>query len=205
MNRATPPGSWSFFERDSASGVTVLRLRSLDGINQLNGACVAALLHEIGILREEWPARPLVFAGNEKYFSAGADLREIRALAAPAAYEFALLGQRLMNSIAHFPAATCAAIEGFCMGGGLDLALSCRFRVASPNAIFGHRGASLGLLTGWGGTQRLPRLIGKGRALQMVCAAEKLTAEQALEIGLIDQISGDALSVAVRRVAQLKP
>jgi enoyl-CoA hydratase/carnithine racemase len=87
------------------------------------------------------------------------------------------------------------------MGGGLDLALACRHRIASPHAIFGHRGAALGLITGWGGTQRLPRLVGKGRALQMFIAAEKLDADRALSIGLIDALAADPLAEAVRRLS----
>ena len=75
------------------------------------------------------------------------------------------------------------------MGGGLDLALACHRRIAAPNAIFGHRGAALGLITGWGGTQRLPRLIGKARAVEIFVAAEKVGAAQALGIGLIDRIA----------------
>jgi len=96
-----------------------------------------------------------------------------------------------MQAIKDFPAPTVAAIHGYCMGGGLDLALTCGARIASPNAIFGHRGAALGLITGWGGTQRLPRLIGKGRALQMFLAAEKLHAAEALRCRLIDAIADD--------------
>jgi enoyl-CoA hydratase/carnithine racemase len=77
------------------------------------------------------------------------------------------------------------------MGGGLDLALACGRRIASPNAMFGHRGASLGIMTGWGGTQRLPRLIGKGRALQMFLAAERIYAGHAHQIGLVDGVADD--------------
>jgi enoyl-CoA hydratase/carnithine racemase len=86
------------------------------------------------------------------------------------------------------------------MGGGLDLALSCHRRIASPNAIFGHRGAALGLITGWGGTQRLPRLIGQARALEMFLAAEKVSAAQALRMGLIDRIAEDPIAEACRRI-----
>ena len=88
------------------------------------------------------------------------------------------------------------------MGGGLDLALACHRRIASPRAVFGHRGAALGLITGWGGTQRLPRLIGKGRALHLLVAAEKLTASQALRMGLVDAIAADPVSEALHRIAQ---
>jgi enoyl-CoA hydratase len=89
-----------------------------------------------------------------------------------------------------------AAISGYCMGGGLDLALACDFRIAGPNAVFGHRGAALGIMTGWGGTQRLPRLIGKARAAQMFVAAETLAAEQALAYGLVDQVANDPVAAA---------
>jgi len=106
----------------------------------------------------------------------------------------------LMNSVANFPAPVFAAIYGYCMGGGLDLALACHRRIAAPNAVFGHRGAALGLITGWGGTQRLPRLIGKGRALQMFVAAEKLHAKEALCLGLIDAIADDPAQYAVHRI-----
>jgi len=135
--------------------------------------------------------QPLIIAGNERCFSAGADLQEIAALDARHAYQFSMLGQELMNTIARFPAPVCAAIRGYCMGGGLDLALACHWRIAASHAIFGHRGSALGLITGWGGTQRLPRLIGKARALQMLVAAEKLTAAEALRVGLVNKICSD--------------
>lgn len=107
-----------------------------------------------------------------------------------------------MSAIEQFPAPTYAAISGYCMGGGLDLALACRYRIASPEAVFGHRGAALGLLTGWGGTQRLPRLIGKGRALHMLVAAEKIDTAEALRIGLIDAIEKDPVAVCIKRASQ---
>ena len=110
------------------------------------------------------------------------------------------MGQDLMNAIAQFPAPVYAAIHGYCMGGGLDLALACHRRIASANATFGHRGAALGLVTGWGGTQRLPRLVGKARALAMLVAAEKLHARDALAIGLIDAIADDPVAEAARRI-----
>jgi len=105
-----------------------------------------------------------------------------------------------MNAIAGFPASVIAAVEGHCMGGGFDLALACHRRIAAPNAVFGHRGAALGLITGWGGTQRLPRLIGKGRALELFVAAEKVTAQRALAIGLVDAIADDPIAKALQQI-----
>ncbi|MDP9268150.1 MAG: enoyl-CoA hydratase/isomerase family protein [Acidobacteriota bacterium] len=177
-----------------AGGATLLRITEGE-TNRLSRAAVLALTTALEGLQRA-PA-PLIITGNQHFFSAGADLNQVAALTAPAAYEFARMGQRLMRLVDHFPAPVIAAISGYCMGGGLDLALACDRRIAAPNAIFGHRGAALGLMTGWGGTQRLPRLIGKARALQMLVAAEKLHAQDALRIGLVDAIAPDPIAAAV--------
>lgn len=174
----------------------LLRLASDDGTNRLTRSRVQALTAAVEELATHPPAR-LVLAGNAKFFSAGADLNEIAALTGSEAFRFAQMGQRLMSAIANFPSPTIAAIHGYCMGGGLDLALACDRRIAGPHASFGHRGAALGLITGWGGTQRLPRLVGKGPALQMFLAAEKLHAPQALRVGLVDAIADDPLAAAL--------
>ncbi len=160
---------------------------------------MAVLTETINLLAQQ--ALPVIITGNDRFFSAGADLNEIAALDGPTAYEFAKLGQTLMASVEDFPAPVSAAVSGYCMGGGLDLALACRRRIASPHAIFGHRGAALGLITGWGGTQRLPRLISKGRALEMFVAAEKVHAQRALQIGLIDEICEDPVAGAIQRLS----
>lgn len=179
-------------------GVKVLQMVSQDGTNRLTGEVVLALTETITNLRND--ARGLVITGNDKSFSAGAELEQIAALNGPSAYEFAKMGQRLMLTVEDFPAPVYAAISGYCMGGGLDLALACHHRIASAHAVFGHRGAALGLITGWGGTQRLPRLIGKGRALEMFIAAEKVSADRALQIGLVNAISEEPLKECVRRI-----
>jgi enoyl-CoA hydratase len=183
----------AYYAIESFEGCTVLRLISDDGTNRLSRARVLALTDAVLNL----PASPLIVCGNPKFFSVGADLPEISALHGGDAFEFAQMGQRLMRAVAEFPAPTCAVVEGWCMGGGFDLALACRFRVAGPHAIFGHRGAALGLMTGWGGTQRLPRLIGRARAMEIFLAAEKVHAQRALEIGIVDRVSADAVGAAV--------
>jgi enoyl-CoA hydratase/carnithine racemase len=177
---------------------TVLRLLSDDGTNRLTRARVRDLTAAIEKL-----TTPAILTGNDHFFSAGADLNQIALLTGSSAYGFAHMGQRLMNAVANHPAPTIAAIHGYCMGGGLDLALSCKLRIASPKAIFGHRGAALGIMTGWGGTQRLPRLVGRARALQMFLAAEKLHASEALRIGLINRIEDDPLASALAFASRL--
>ena len=183
-----------YFQLDRQDHLTILRLISPDGTNRLSRACVAALTSAIEQLARD--PQPLIITGNEKFFSAGADLNEIVTLGYDA-FDFARMGQRLMQSIDDFPAPVCAAVYGYCMGGGLDLALACDFRIAHPHAVFGHRGAALGLITGWGGTQRLPRLVGKAKALEMFVTAEKLPARQAMNNRLVDELAEDPVHASV--------
>lgn len=133
----------------------------------------------------------VVFTGAGNSFASGADLREIAEISVEAAPDFARMGQRLMQTIAELPQTTIAAINGFCFGGALDLALSCDIRIASPAAIFAHPGTGLGIITGWGGTQRLPRLVGRTNALEMFFTASPIDAERAFRIGLVDLVADD--------------
>ena len=195
------PVSDLFFRIESGVPARILRLTSPDGMNRLTRACVLALTAAVEELKEEkTQLHPLIITGNRQFFSVGADLNEIAALTGPEAHQFSVMGQALMNAIASYPAPVIAAIEGHCMGGGLDLALACHRRIAAPHAVFGHRGAALGLITGWGGTQRLPRLIGKARALELFIAAERISAARAREIGLADAIADDPVAEAMRQL-----
>ena len=187
-----------FFELETFSQFRILRLTSEDGTNRLTRVCVLALTQ--AVRRLECESLPLVITGNKKFFSAGADLAEISALDATEAYRFSQMGQELMDAIENFRAPVIAAVNGYCMGGGLDFALACHLRIASPHAVFGHRGAALGLVTGWGGTQRLPRLVGKSKALEIFVAAEKIHPREALRIGLVNGIAEDPVAEAVRKL-----
>lgn len=141
--------------------------------------------------------RQLIFTGTDDVFASGADLREIANVAADAARAFAARGQRLMQMIASLSASTIAAVNGYCFGGAMDLALACDHRVASPAAVFAHPGAQLGIITGWGGTQRLPRLIGEANALEMFFTAKHVDASEALRVGLVDIVVSDPLAEAL--------
>jgi len=177
----------------------VLELSSSEGTNILAMARVRAVQATIQGLDDEARCsklKALIITGNEKFFSAGADLNEISQLTAAQAFEFSRAGQAVMQAIDNFPVPVIAAIRGYCMGGGMDLALACDYRIAAPNAVFGHRGATLGVMTGWGGTQRLPRLIGESRAMQMFLLAEMVKADEALRIGLVDRIADDPVTQA---------
>ncbi len=178
-------------------------MNSSEGTNILTLARIRALLSAVQQLQIEAAGgqlKALIITGNEKFFSAGADLNEISQLNGPAAFEFSRYGQALMSAVDRLPVPVFAAIRGYCMGGGMDLALACDYRIAAPSAMFGHRGASLGVITGWGGTQRLPRLIGKARALQMFLLAEMVPAEAAFNIGLVNAIAEDPVSALLHRL-----
>ncbi|HEX8198813.1 MAG TPA: enoyl-CoA hydratase/isomerase family protein [Pyrinomonadaceae bacterium] len=147
--------------------------------------------------------KTLIFTGSGDVFASGANLREIAALKTEREVrEFGLRGQRLMQKIADLPFPTIAAVNGFCFGGAFDLALACSVRIASSNAVFSHPGANLGIITGWGGTQRLPRIVGEAKALDFFLTAKRFSAEEALQIGLISQISENPLETAINLLNQ---
>jgi enoyl-CoA hydratase/carnithine racemase len=147
--------------------------------------------------------RAIIFTGTDNVFLSGADLRELRTLSSSVAVDFSKRGQRLMQKISEARQVVIAAVNGYCMGGGLDFALACHIRVGSSQAVFAHPGARLGIITGWGGTQRLPRLIGKNNALEMFVSAKQLTSDEALRLGLITGIYDPVLAAAIRLAQEL--
>src|SRR5690606_23430540 len=166
---------------------------------ELRNPLSVGVLNELDEIISSFAGAGIVFTGSENAFASGADLREIAAVRPEDAAEFALRGQRIFAKIAAF-SHTAAAVNGFCFGGALDLALSCRYRIASPNAVFAHPGANLGIMTGWGGTQRLPRAVGEANAFEMFFLAKRVSAEEALRIGLIDAIEENVLDAALRKI-----
>lgn len=165
-------------------GVVQVQLVSLDGLNRLT----LDLLRELAELPSRPQATGFVVCGNDRCFSAGADLAAMAALSPAEAWRLAREGQRHLSRIASSPVPFVAAVAGHCLGGGFDLALSCSARICTPAAYFGHHGARLGLITGWRGTQTLPRLLGPARALDHLLAAQGWPAELALVHGLVRQI-----------------
>jgi enoyl-CoA hydratase len=133
----------------------------------------------------------MVIAGAEKAFAVGAEISELAALTPLAAHEFSLLGQSVMSRIERSSKPVIAAIRGYCFGGGLDLALACHVRIASEDASSAHPGASLGIFTGWGGTQRLPRTLlpgARSRALELFSTGRAISAPEAFRLGLVTRI-----------------
>lgn len=177
--------------------LAVIRINRPKQRNSLSVATLSGLERAVAHLTARDEISALIFTGTGDAFASGADISELRTLTPDSAREFATRGQRLFQRIADARQLTIAALNGYCMGGGLDLALACRVRVASTNAVFAHPGARLGIITGWGGTWRLPALVGAARAIEMFTTARRLTALEALEMGLVSKLCPDALACAL--------
>jgi len=174
---------------ENSGNAIILRFNRPEIKNPLSIETLETLKRIFTDLETKSTIEKIIFTGSGDTFASGANLNEIARLDAETAREFGLRGQRLMQRIYHSDKLTVAAVDGFCMGGALDLALSCKKRIASPRSIFAHPGANLGIMTGWSGTQILPRLIGEARALEMFLTAKRVNAKEALRIRLIDEIS----------------
>jgi enoyl-CoA hydratase/carnithine racemase len=151
-------------ELTSHNSVAVLSFSEGSGYPRISRAVLAELAGLLSEVRAAGLFPGVVIAASPRSFATGASVEEVASLSGAAARQFAQTGQTLFDEIEHFPLPVVAAIRGYCLGGGLDLALACQARVATYDASFGCPGVSLGLLTGWGGTQRLARLIGKAAA-----------------------------------------
>ena len=183
---------------ESRASLAIIRLNRPAEKNQLSIATLAELETAVSALTTRADVSAIIFTGTADAFASGANIRELRSLTPETARAFAQRGQRLFQKIADASQLTIAAVNGYCIGGGLDLALACDVRVASMTAIFSHPGVRLGIITGWGGTQRLPRLIGVARALEMFATARRITSDEAYRIGLISRVSDSVLDDACK-------
>lgn len=172
----------------------ILRFNRPDIKNPLSIETLELLSKIFNELELNEDVKKIIFTGSGDTFASGANLNEIARLDKNTARAFGLRGQNLMQKIYHSEKLTIAAVDGFCMGGAFDLALSCKKRIASPRSVFSHPGANLGIMTGWSGTQILPRLVGEAKALEIFLTAKRIDANEALRIGLIDKIADDPLA-----------
>ncbi|MDT8408678.1 MAG: enoyl-CoA hydratase-related protein [Wenzhouxiangellaceae bacterium] len=169
--------------------VTLVTVNRPEKLNALNGDTIAQLQQAIDFLAERHETRAVVLTGaGSKAFVAGADISEIREQSPTQAHALSSRGQALMRRIESLPKPVIAAINGFALGGGLELALACHLRYASSTARMGLPEIKLGLLPGFGGTQRLTRLIGRSRALEMMLVGEPIDAATAKDFGLINHL-----------------
>jgi enoyl-CoA hydratase len=188
---------------DQHGDLAILTLNRPQALNALSGELLIELVEAVEAVAETAEVAALIITGNERAFVAGADITELARLEGVySGREASLGGQNVMHEIASLPFPTIAAIDGYALGGGLELALACDVRVASPGAKLGFPEVTLGLLPGYGGTQRLSRLIGPGRALDLMLTGRQVGAEEALQMGLINYLAPNALEKA-REVAQM--
>jgi enoyl-CoA hydratase len=174
----------------------VLRFDSPESRNTLSVETQIILKTHITDLEKKPAIMSCIFTGSGNTFASGANLTEVSALDSDSAVEFGRRGQNLMQSIANSRLTMVAAINGYCMGGALDMALACDYRIAVAGAMFAHPGGSLGIITGWGGTQMLPPLVCRKNAFELFLTAKRIEAIEAKRIGLIDEISDDVLAAA---------
>jgi enoyl-CoA hydratase/carnithine racemase len=166
-------------------------------LNALNTKTISELKSAFEDARDDSGVHGVVFTGaGDKAFAAGADIREMANDTPLTAEEKTRSGQALTNLIENLGKPVVAAVNGFALGGGCELSMACTFRIAAETAKFGQPEVKLGIIPGYGGTQRLPRLVGKGRALQLILSGEFISAQEAYRIGLVNEIVPTANLIA---------
>jgi enoyl-CoA hydratase len=166
--------------------LTISRPKALNALNELTLREISAALEEVS--SDSTVSGLIVTGAGEKAFVAGADIKEVAAISGMQATTFARYGQSVFDRIENLGKPVIAAVNGFALGGGCEIALACTFRIAATTAKFGLPEVKLGITPGFGGTQRLPRLVGKGRALQMLLTADPIDAQEAHRIGLVNEV-----------------
>lgn len=179
--------------------IALITINRPDKLNALNAQCKTELKDVFTSMKTDHDVDVVILTGaGEKAFVAGTDIAEISSLDARSGKEFATAGQAIFDLIQHLGKPVIAAINGYALGGGCELALACHVRIASENAKFGQPEVSLGIIPGYGGTQRLARLVGAGKAMEMILTGNSIDAHEALRIGLVNVVvpGADLLATA---------
>lgn len=180
----------NLIEQDlDSSGILTLKLNRPEKLNALNDDVLNALLEIFDTAKTNAKIKALLITGTGKAFCAGADISRLAEANAQTGYHFALEGQKVFSALENLSKPSLAAVNGFAFGGGCELAISATLRIASTTAQFGQPEVKLGVIPGYGGTQRLARLIGKGRALELCLTGRFINAETALNWGLVSEIA----------------
>ena len=174
---------------DRADGVATLTLNRPEALNAFNSEQLRLLEQMLTEVAADPAIRAVVLTGaGERAFAAGADIREMAALSPEGGLAFGRLGHAVTRAVEALPQPVVAAVNGFALGGGCELAIACDIRIASENAVFAQPEVSLGIPPGWGGSQRLPRLVGPGMAAEMILTGRRVAAAEALRIGLVNRV-----------------
>ncbi|GBD94470.1 putative enoyl-CoA hydratase echA8 [bacterium BMS3Abin05] len=170
-------------------GIAVVTFNRPKVLNALNNLTVEELSVIAADLEKNEDVKGVIITGaGEKAFVAGADINELSAMNALEGKAFARKGQKVYTALENLPKPVLAAVNGYALGGGCELAMACHIRIAAENAVFGQPEVNLGIIPGYGGTQRLPRLIGKGPALEIILSGKMISAEEALRLGLVNKV-----------------
>jgi enoyl-CoA hydratase len=181
-------------------GLALVTIRRPEKLNALNQALISELGEAFQIARDDASIKALILTGEgEKAFVAGADIGELASIDAIDAERLSRRGQEIFRALETLRKPSVAAINGFALGGGLELAMCCTIRIASPNAKLGQPEVKLGIVPGYGATQRLPRLVGRGRALELLLSGESIDAAEAHRIGLVNAIAPQAELIAAAK------
>jgi enoyl-CoA hydratase len=180
---------YEFLTVEVADRIATVTINRPDKLNALNAHVLAELDAVFTAFATDRLVGAVILTGAGRAVVAGADIAEIAALDAGGLERMSASGQAIYNKIERLAKPVIAAVNGFALGGGCELALACHIRVASEHAKFGLPEVKLGLIPGYGGTQRLPRLIGKGRALQIILSGEQIDANEAYRLGLVDVVA----------------
>ena len=170
-------------------GVATMTFNRPKALNAINAETAAELLDAVNACKKDEAIRALVLTGaGDRAFVAGADISQMQSLRPQEALAFMEMGHEALRQMEIMPKPVIAAVNGFALGGGTEIALACDIRFASEKAVFGQPEILIGLIPGWGGTQRLPRIIGMGRAKELILSGAQIDAKRAYEIGLVNRI-----------------
>ncbi|MDR2247701.1 MAG: enoyl-CoA hydratase/isomerase family protein [Treponema sp.] len=193
-----------YIRYESKDFIGTLTINRPEALNALNGETLAEISQILGEITSTGLRCLVITGGGEKSFVAGADIREMLNLMPQNAREYSETGNRLMDAIDDFPAPVIAAVNGYALGGGFELALACDIRMAAENAVFAFPEVSLGILPGYGGIKRIAALIGAARAKELLFTARRVTAAEALSLGIVNsvhpqaELMGEVLKTAAR-------
>lgn len=180
--------TYKFLKLEVDGAIATMTVNRPDKLNALNAATIAELGSAIDEVRSRDEIGGLILTGAGRAFVAGADISELQSQGAMNAKALSLTGQDIFRRFETSPKPVIAAVNGFALGGGCELAMACHIRIASEHAKFGQPEVKLGILPGYGGTQRLPQLVGRGRAMQLLLTAEVIDAAEAYRIGLVNKV-----------------
>lgn len=191
---------------DHHEGILTLSISRPEAMNALNLKTLSELITVLQETYQRKDYRGIILTGEgEKAFVAGADIKELSALTVEQARAFSQNGQRLFKLIEDCPKPVIAAINGYALGGGCELAMACHIRIASEDAKFGQPEVNLGIIPGYGGTQRLTQLVGRGKALELMMTGDMISAQEAKSVGLVNHVvpKEELMNVAGRMMARI--